>query len=614
MTKREILKEYFGYSEFRKGQGEVIDAILQGRDCLAVMPTGAGKSVCFQVPAMLCDGITVVVSPLISLMRDQVLGLAQDGIPAAFINTELTWEQTKKVLGNTRRGQYKLLYVAPERLDAPHFAEFAKSVNISMISIDEAHCISHWGNDFRPSYLKICDFIENLPRRPIISAFTATATQDVKEDIVKILKLRNPFVLTTGFNRENLYFDVKKPKNKYDELTKFLKSNKDKNGVIYCSTRKTVEDICQKLQNDSFDATRYHAGLESEERKKNQDDFIYDRKKIIVATNAFGMGIDKSDVAFVIHYNMPKNIEGYYQEAGRAGRDGTSAQCLMFFSDKDIITIKNFIENVGENNPELSANEVEAIQKRDKERLTKMINYCKCASCFREYILEYFSDGEDVKCGNCGNCDRKNPIEEKDITIDSQKILSCVSRMNQRFGITRVTEVLRGSSSAKIAELGFDKLSTYGIMKEQSEQEIRSVCEYLIAEDFLQQTSDDKYPIIKLTEKSNEILRQKKRLLMPYRKDMLHEKSKSVKEKKQNFDVCAADKFLLEELKKLRLEFANKSRVPAYMVFHDAALIDMAAKMPSNKEEFLQISGVGKSKMAIYGKKFLELIEEFRQE
>lgn len=612
MTKEEILRQYFGYSSFRKGQTEIVDALLENRDCLAVMPTGAGKSICFQVPAMIFDGITIVVSPLISLMRDQVLGLVEDGIPAAFINTELSFRQSLDVLSNAKNGKYKIIYVAPERLDTQSFIDFAKNANISMIAIDEAHCISHWGNDFRPSYLKICEFIDNLPNRPVISAFTATATNDVKKDIAEILDLQNPFIITTGFNRENLYFDVKKPKNKYDELLKLLNENPEKIAVIYCSTRKFVEEICEKLQRDNFDATRYHAGLSAEERKQNQDDFIFDRRKIIVATNAFGMGIDKSNVGLVVHYNMPKNIESYYQEAGRAGRDGMPAECVLYFSERDIITIKNFIEMTGENNPELTADEIEAIQKRDRERLTEMVNYCRTTGCFREYILDYFNDGEDVKCGNCGNCENKNPIEERDITIESQKILSCVFRMNQNFGITRIIEVLRGSKNEKISQFGLDNLSTYGIMKENSEKEIRDICNYLLDNEFLRQ-SGDKYPIIKLTLRSNEILRERKQIFMLFRKDMIAEKKakKPQKEKLQKFARYGMNEELFAALKKLRSELAATAKVPAYVIFHDSTLIDMCYRQPKNESEFLQISGVGKSKMDKYGDKFLAVIREF---
>ncbi|MDR2887131.1 MAG: ATP-dependent DNA helicase, partial [Bacteroidales bacterium] len=474
-------------------------------------------------------------------------------------------------------------------------------------------CISHWGNDFRPSYLKICEFIDTLPQRPVISAFTATATQEVKKDIAEILNLRNPFILTTGFNRENLYFDVKKPKNKYEELLKTLNRNPEKICIIYCSTRKNVEEITGKLQNDGFEATRYHAGLSVQERKNNQDDFIYDRKKIIVATNAFGMGIDKSNVSIVIHYNMPKNIESYYQEAGRAGRDGARAECILYFSERDIITVRNFIEQTGENNQELSVEEIAAIQKRDRERLNEMINYCRTAGCFREYILDYFNDREDVKCGNCGNCENKNPIEERDITIDAQKILSCVFRMNQNFGVTRIIEVLRGSKSDRISQLGFDTLTTYGIMKDRPEKEIRDMFNFLIDNEFLLQAGD-KYPVIRLTLKSNEILRERKQVLMPYRKDMFEGRDKKTsKEKSKTLNEYGVNEKLLSALKKVRLELATRAKVPAYVIFHDSTLIDMSIRQPENMTELLQIPGVGKSKMDKYGKTFLTCIENFRK-
>ena len=451
MTAQDILKQYFGYDSFRPGQDELVHAILSGRDTLGIMPTGAGKSICYQVPAMLFPGLTLVISPLISLMKDQVGALVEAGVPAACINSAMSAEEFRDALYFAGRGQYKLLYVAPERLTAPSFLEFAKRVPISMITVDEAHCISQWGQDFRPSYLKILDFLAELPERPLVSAFTATATAEVRDDIVQALGLHEPFIKTTGFDRPNLYFAVEQPTSKGMKLLQLLNERKDKSGIVYCSTRKNVEEICDLLLSRGLPATRYHAGLDPDERRENQDDFLYDRKTIMVATNAFGMGIDKSNVSFVIHYNMPKNMESYYQEAGRAGRDGQPADCILLYSGQDVRMAEFLIERSHEAEDESidEATRQELIA-RDRERLKQMTFYCTTTECLRHYILRYFGENSPLSCGHCSSCDTN--FEEVDATMDARKILSCVYRLDERgraFGKTVVSAILTGSKNEK---------------------------------------------------------------------------------------------------------------------------------------------------------------------
>lgn len=600
MTKEEVLKQNFGYSGFREGQAEIIDRILDGRDVMAVMPTGAGKSLCYQVPALMLDGITLVISPLISLMQDQVGALIENGVPAAYINSTLTLEQMLQVLNNARAGKYKLLYVAPERLDTQMFYDFCQQVKISLLTVDEAHCISQWGQDFRPSYLKICMFLENQKQRPIVAAFTATATQEVREDIIRILQLQTPFTLTTGFDRKNLYFEVRHPENKYEEVKEYLKTHADQSGIIYCSTRKTVEDVHNRLCDDGFRAGRYHAGLTEEERRQNQDDFVYDKLSVMVATNAFGMGIDKSNVSFVIHYNMPMDMESYYQEAGRAGRDGSDADCILLYAGKDVITNQYLIEN-GEENPELDPDIVRQVKARSRERLKQMAYYCKTKDCLRAYILRYFGEKIENFCGNCGNCNTH--YEEVDITEDAQKILSHIVRMKERYGIKMIVDTLRGSRGERILKLQLNQVKTYGIMHGMPEKRIRDIINYLLLHGYLMQT-DTEYPLLKLKAKANPVLRGQERITMKLVKE-----ETPVTSAKTHTE--AIQDGLLTKLKVLRTELAREQDVPAYIIFTDATLTDMCRRMPGNEAEFLEVSGVGQAKLDRYGKRFLAVIREY---
>ncbi|MCD7800016.1 MAG: DNA helicase RecQ [Ruminococcus sp.] len=601
MDKYSVLKEYFGYSTFRKGQEEIIDNILSGRDILAVMPTGAGKSLCYQIPALMLKGITIVVSPLISLMKDQVHALNDSGIRAVYLNSSMPYNEYLNALDLAIQGYFKIVYVAPERLENPRFLDFVYSNPISMITIDEAHCVSQWGHDFRPSYLKIVDFISKISYRPIVTAFTATATDKVKKDISNILQLKNPYTITTGFDRQNLYFEVQHPRDKFTALLDIVTKNKGKCGIVYCGTRKNVEEVCKRLQDKSFKALRYHAGLTNEERINNQNCFIYDKCDIMVATNAFGMGIDKSNVSYVVHYNMPKNIESYYQEAGRAGRDGEPAECILLYSASDV-SLNRFLIDQTENN-EIPLETLEKIKAQERELLKYMTFYCTITNCLRSYILKYFGEKGMTSCLNCSNC--LSNYVDVDITIDSQKILSCVYRANQSVSIAVLSSILRGRKTELISESGYDRISTFGIMKDSTDMYIRNVTNHLVLHKYLYQT-DERYSVLRLTKLAKEVLVGDTKVTMKTLKSQV-KKSKVVK----NTNVNTNDS-LFDTLKSVRQNIANVQSIPAYIIFSDATLKDMCKKLPVTKNEFLRVSGVGEIKMEKYGETFMKEIRKFK--
>ena len=597
----DVLKNTFGYSSFRKGQAEVVDGIMSGRDVLAIMPTGGGKSLCYQLPAVLNRGVTVVISPLISLMKDQVDSLRQNGVRAASINSSMEWDDISDIFRAARRGEISLLYIAPERLAGEGFLSFLRSLDISLIVVDEAHCVSHWGHDFRPSYLNIASVAESLDPRPPVAAFTATATHEVRADIVTQLGLDNPLSISTGFDRANLFFQVEHPADKMHTLLNYIKNYPSMSGIVYCSTRRDVEMVCEKLREKGVSAVRYHAGLEDSERTKNQDAFIYDRANVIVATNAFGMGIDKSNVRFVIHYNMPGNLDSYYQEAGRAGRDGLPADCILLFGTRDISTARYLISHSGDK---------ETIP-TGLRKLQTMVDYCNTDKCLRAYILNYFGDrGAPHNCASCGSC--TSVAERADITVEAKKILSCVFRMEERtggkYGTQTLIDVLRGSQEKRICFLELDKISTWGLLKGHSADRIRDMINFLIASGYLK-VDEGEYATLSFTDKTQPFLWGSTKLMMR----RYEKKAMKTKKLKAAGSVIIGDSAaLFGKLRELRKELAASESVPPYVIFSDKTLLAMCETLPRNAEEFINTPGVGSVKLNKYGADFLEAIREWK--
>lgn len=582
----DILKQYYGYSSFRDGQEEIIREILNGNDVLTIMPTGGGKSICYQVPALILDGITLVISPLISLMKDQVDNINNLGINSAYINSSLSNVEINNILDEAARNEIKILYVAPERLESQAFLELISSINISMVAIDEAHCVSQWGHDFRSSYRRISRVISILRNRPIVTAFTATATSEVREDIIKLLELNNPKVFISGFDRKNIKITIEKGVNKKNYILDYINNNRNESGIIYASTRKEVDSLYELLTSKGLQVEKYHAGLSDEYRKEAQESFIYDKCNIIIATNAFGMGIDKSNVRYVIHYNMPKNIEGYYQEIGRAGRDGEESECIMLFSPGDVQTQKYIIETATENSMR---------KENELSKLQTMINLVYTQDCYRKFILNYFGEAYDDKCNNCSNCEAPGELVDK--SVDAQKVISCVYRMNQRFGIGMVVDVLRGSKNKKVYELRFDELSTYGIVKNYTKDTLTEFINMLISHGFLNYKGE--YPVLTLNQLSMEIVKGERKVFV---KEQVVKKIKI--EENELFTI----------LKELRMDISREEKIPPYMIFGDATLKELSNRMPITEEQFLDISGVGNSKLNKYGEKFMSKIKEYIEE
>lgn len=594
MTKLEVLREYFGHERFREAQEQLIDCILSGRDCFGVMPTGAGKSICYQLPAVMLEGTVIVISPLISLMKDQVEALIQNGVNAACINSSLDEVESYEIYEKAVNGGYDILYVAPERLGTPRFTELVSRMRVSMVAVDEAHCVSHWGQDFRPSYLNIAGFIAGLRERPVVSAFTATATERVKRDIVEILGLRDPYMVTTGFDRPNLFFEVRTPGDKDEELLKLLREGIDGSVIVYCATRKYVESVSAMLCRNGFRAGAYHAGFAPERRSQVQEDFLFEKLDVIVATNAFGMGIDKSNVRLVVHYNCPKDLESYYQEAGRAGRDGGKARCVILYSGGDK-RLADFMIRHSHNDAPISDTERDELIRRDKERLRVMTGYCKTKSCLRSYILGYFGETAKTACGYCGNCTKGDVVS--DITIEAQKILSCVYRLKQRnraMNAREVCGILHGDLGGEL-----ESLSTFGIMRGENPERILKITQYLCGEGYIEECGAEK--ICMLTPKADEFIKTRGSIIMRF----------PAEKKAKAAEIGHSNSELFEQLRALRKDIASSLGVPPYIVFTDMSLWSMCTLLPKNIEEFLKVSGVGTIKAERYGRKFLAIINNY---
>ncbi len=610
MDALETLRRCFGHDAFRPGQQAVVDALLAGRDVLGVMPTGAGKSVCYQVPALMLPGVTLVISPLISLMKDQVAALIQAGVPAAYLNSSLTQGQLNTALRRAAQGQYKIIYAAPERLQTAGMAALARQTGISLIAVDEAHCVSQWGQDFRPSYLTIAEFVAGLPQRPPVGAFTATATERVREDIVRLLALKEPLAVSTGFDRPNLFFDVLEPKDKTAFAIDYVRRHEGQSGIVYCATRKSVEAVCQSLQAHGLPATRYHAGLEDGERRRNQDDFVYDRAPVMVATNAFGMGIDKSNVSYVLHYNMPKDLESYYQEAGRAGRDGERAECVLLFSAGDVQTAKFLLRGGGENEA-LTPEEREEVCRQDERRLREMTGYCRTDGCLRAYILRYFGESHPGHCGNCGHC--TGDFVTEDVTRDARELLQAVARLEAErpmgLGMAALMRALLGSRDRRVVQLGLDKSPLWGSMRRMDRAALRGLAECLLAKGLLEQTRGP-FPVLRLTEQGRKALETDSPITRRVRRTA---KQPRLSRASALPAAHPDDEDLLSVLRNVRLQLAQRERVPAYIICNNAALADMALRRPRTMEEFLAVNGIGEHKAARYGKTFLNAIAEYEK-
>ncbi len=585
----DILQKYYGYKTFRKGQENIINSILEGEDVLAIMPTGGGKSLCYQIPALCVEGLTIVISPLISLMKDQVDTLNAMGIKASYINSSLSDKDYIEVLNGIVSDKYKIIYIAPERLESLDFINTIKNKCISQVAIDEAHCISQWGHDFRVAYRKIPNFINNMTDRPVVTAFTATASYEVRQDILKMLGLINPQIYITGFDRENLYINIVKSQAKNKYLLSYLENHKKESGIIYASTRKEVDNIYEGLLKRGINVLKYHAGMSAQDRKSSQEQFIHDKVNIMVATNAFGMGIDKPDIRWVIHYNLPQSIENYYQEIGRAGRDGQKSECILLFSPSDIATQKYLIEVSTENQNR------KIVQ---YNKLQNIIDFVYSNSCYRKIILEYFGEVGNCECNNCSNCLNQGEIIDK--TLDAQKVISCIFRMKRPYGINTIVMVLRASKNKKILELGFDKLSTYGIMKDYKEEELKNFINMLISHGFLEMKENPgqkgSFPTVILNNQSMKVLKGEVKV-----------EFKEVKIQKQ----VKVENELFDKLSKLRIDIATEEKIAPYMVFGDATLICMTETYPTNQSEMLDISGVGQIKYQKYGEKFIEIIKNY---